>query len=292
MMRNESILVIESDLKDVVKQVEAEIMQSFPYLLSYDLLTGRKQKLTHDFDPPWDYSGTLISTPGNTSYNVADYEKVGDFLQEYTGNTIASYISNYGLLHETYEEKHSKWGEDKFRDAHYDYFNKLGKETLETLIVDILGKSYLDYDGDEHEEDLNDLTEILITYVDEFEDLSFSYAESLYSKIMDMDLLLVYKLGEPEAKEDIHRQRVECERAEKLMREEEEAFYKWWPLLEKKYKLSFQKPFPKRIEMPDFESFAHFLDQHQVSIKERALIAKHAPISFSNSVSYKLKGKY
>lgn len=287
MTRNESILIIDSELKDVVRQIESEIMQSFPSLLAYDLLTGRKQYLTHDFDPPWDYSGTLISHSENTSYKVADYEKVEDFLQEYTGNTIASYISNYGLFHETYENKYSNWVEEKYRDAHYCYFNEFGQESLETLVVDILGKSYLDHNND----DSNDLIESLVTQVEEFEDLSFLHAERLCSKLMGMDLLLVYKLGEQKAKEKIHRKRAESERVTKLMKDEKDAFHKRWPLLEKKYKLSFQKPFPNRIEMSDFEAFEHFLDQNHVSKEERALIAKHAPISFSNTVSNKLTAK-
>lgn len=286
MPKRESTLIIkkiESELKEVIKWVDTEIKQSFPSLLSYDLLTGRKRYISHNFDPQWDHSGTLFSYSKNANFDLADYEKVEDFLEEYTGNSVATYISHHGLSHETYREKYSDWFGEQYRNAHYDYFYNLGSEVLGPLMLDIHGNDYLEqYDTD-------DLINELIDEVEEFEDMSFLHAERLCSKINEMDLLLVYKLGEPKAKERLLQKQIERENATIQMRDEEDAFRKRWLLLEKKYRLTFQKPFPKRIEMRDFETFKHFLDQQHVSKEERALITKYAPISFSNSVFYKLR---
>lgn len=288
MMKKESILIIkkiECELKEVVKKIETEIMQLLPPLLSYDLMTGSKRYISHDLDPPWDHSGTLFSCSTNGNFKLADYEKVEDFLEEYTGNSVATYISRHGLCHETYREKYSGWLEEQYHNAHYDYFNKLGSEVLKLLAKDIYDKDYLE----QSDNDTDYLINELIDEFEEFEDMSFLHAEDLCSKISEMDLLLVYKLGEPEAKERLLQEQIKIENITRQMRDEKEVFHKRWLLLEKKYKLVFQKPFPERIEMPDFEIFKHFLDQHHVSKEERALIAKYAPISFSNAVINKLR---
>ena len=161
---------IANELKEAALRTEKEIMNHFPPLLSYELLTGHQRYISHDFDPPWDSSGFLFSKSSDISFDISVYKKVEDFFVNYTGNSKATYTPGCGLYHET-------------------YVNKL------------------------------------------------------------------------------------------------------WPLLEKKYKLTYQKPFPKRIEMPEFISFQQFLDDHNVQKQERVLIGKYAPISFSNSVFFKLSSK-
>ncbi|WP_080873870.1 hypothetical protein [Oceanobacillus timonensis] len=286
MMEMDSTLLIkkiETDLHEVADQIETEIMQLFSPLLSYDFMRGQKYYVSHEFDPPWDYSGTLFRCQTDENFNLDDYEKVADFLEEYTGNRIATYQSHCGLFHETYREKYSDWFEEQYRNAHYGYFNKLENEKLELLAMEIYNDGYLE------KNDIDDLINELINDMEEFEDMSILHAEYLCTKISEMDLLLVYKLGEPEAKNWLLQEQMEIENTARQMKEEKEAFDKRWLLLEKKYRLTFQKPFPKRIEKPDFQSFKHFLDKHHVSKEERILIAKYAPISFSNAVSHKLK---
>jgi hypothetical protein len=216
---------------------------------------------------------------------MEEYEKVEDFLEEYTGNSVATYISRHGLAHETYREKYLEWFEEQYRDAHYDYFNKLGSEVVELLAMKVYGKEYIE----QNTNDTNYLINVLIDEIEEFEDMSIPHAEDLCSKIGEMDLLLVYKLGELEAKERLLQEQIETENVTRQMRDEKAAFHKRWLLLEKKYRLAFQMPIPERIEMSDFEIFKHFLDQHHVSKEERTFIAKYAPISFSNAVLNKLR---
>src|SRR5699024_7218749 len=108
-------------------------------------------------------------------------------------------------------------------------FIKLDSEVLVLLAVEIYGKDYPE------QNEMDYLINDLIDEVEEFEDMSFLHAEGLCSKISGMDLLLVYKLGEPEAKERLLQEQVERENATKLMRDEEDAFHKRWLLLEKKY---------------------------------------------------------
>ena len=287
-MENDPILLIkriESELREMIRQTEVEIMQSFPAIFCYDLMTASKFYLSHDYDPPWDQSGTLFKCSTNEGFQVANYDTVENFFNEYTGNSVASYVSHHGIFYETYGENYFNWFVEKYRNTQYDYFKKLGHEVLDLLAKDIYEKNY----WETKDLEINDLIYGLIDEIEEFEDMLFHYAEVTCSKIRMMDVHLIYKLGEQEAKEQIVQEQIERKKAEKQMRDEKEAFLKRWQLLENKYRLVFQKPFPKRIEMPDFEAFKNFLDQHDVSKEERGLIAKYAPISFSNRVFYELK---
>ncbi|GGP09034.1 hypothetical protein [Oceanobacillus neutriphilus] len=239
MINMDSTLIIkkiERDLDEVAEQTETEIMQLFSSLLSYDLMTGVKYYVSHEFDPPWDFSGTLFRCQIDENFNLADYEKVEEFLEEYTGNTVATYSSHYGLFHETYREKYSDWFEEQYRNAHYDYFNKLGNEVLELLAVKIYNDDYMETN------DMHDLIYELISDIEEFEDMSIIHANNLCSKISEMDFLLIYKLGESEAKERLLQEQVKREKT----KDERDTFRKRWLLLEKKYRLAYQKPFPKK----------------------------------------------
>ena len=81
-MENDPILLIkriESELREMMRQTEVEIMQSFPAIFCYDLMTASKFYLSHDYDPPWDQSGTLFKCSTNEGFQVANYDTVENF---------------------------------------------------------------------------------------------------------------------------------------------------------------------------------------------------------------------
>ena len=276
---------IKTNLEVAARSTENEIKKLFPKQLSYDILTGQKRYITHDFDPPWDSSGNLFSKSIDANFDINDYDKVGDYFEEYTGNSQASFISGHGLYFETYGEYYREWIEDNYRDAHYDVFQEIDIEVLMAVASRVLTKDTI-YLLDKVDL-INELTQVM----DEFQDHSWGHAENLILEISEMDISFVYKLGEKQAKEQLHKEKIEIENKRKEIEKEKVAFNKIWSILEKKYRLANKKPFPKRIEMPDFKSFKHFLDEHKVPEHERVWISKYAPISFSNSVSFKLESK-
>ncbi|MCG7337036.1 hypothetical protein MHZ95_17385 [Sporosarcina sp. ACRSM] len=273
---------IEAELKETVRRTEKELMTLFPSRLSYDLLTGQKRYLSHELDPPWDHSGHLFTKLGDARFTIEQYGKVGDFFEEYTGNSIASFVSGCGLFYETYEEKYEGWMEEQFRDAHNTVLQSKDDEDLSMLTRAAFGVDSFDPN------DKDFLVDDLQNTFDELEDFSFLHAENLRMKISAMDLRFVFKLGEKQAKKRIYMEKLRMEQRAKQIELEKAAFNKLWSLLEKKYRLVYQKPFPKRIEMPDYAAFKKFLDDHNVQNWERALIGNYAPISFSNSVTFKL----
>lgn len=178
--------------------------------------------------------------------------------------------------------------EEQYRSAHFDVFGEWDDDELWLLAKNIFDE---DFSGQADDIDLHFLPVDLCEEMEEFEDLSTLYACDLLLKLSEMDIILVYKLGENQAKERINLLQLEMEQRKKEIELEKAAFNKLWSLLEKKYRLIYQKPFPKRIEMPDFQPFKQFLDNHHVQHQERVLISKYAPISFSNSVTGKLRTK-
>lgn len=272
---------MKRELKKVMKQTEVKLMKLFPSILSYDVMTGYKLYLSHDMDPPWDHSGSLCCNFPGESFDLADYEQVEDFLEEYTGKSVATSISNQGLHYETYREKYIDWFREQYRNAQDDYFNTLGSEVMMRLTLGIRRE-------DELEGKAMDSLNHVIDELEACHDHSYIYAENSCAKISGMDLLLVYKQGMREAEERLRQEQIDKEKAAKQMQVEKEAFAKFWPLLEKKYKLAHQKPIPKRIELADFKMFQQFLDQQHVSQEQKVLIAKYANLSFSNAVSSKL----
>ena len=110
---------IARKLKEAALRTEKEIMNLFPPLLAYELLTGCQRYISHDFDPPWDSSGFLFSKSSDASFDIGVYKKVGDFFVNYTGNSEATYTSGCGLYHETYGEHYEEWMEEQYRNAHY-----------------------------------------------------------------------------------------------------------------------------------------------------------------------------
>jgi len=64
------------------------------------ILERPKYKIDHQGDPPWDCSGQPRECG---CFDVAQYNTLTEFLEEYTGESYASYISGYGLFHYTYE---------------------------------------------------------------------------------------------------------------------------------------------------------------------------------------------
>src|SRR5699024_3559596 len=71
-------------------------MNLFPSLLAHDLMTNRKHYISHDADLPRDHFGSLYTIFPDMNLDLADYEKIKIFFEEYTGNSIATYISHKG----------------------------------------------------------------------------------------------------------------------------------------------------------------------------------------------------
>ncbi|MHB1646164.1 MAG: hypothetical protein ACYCSW_06595 [bacterium] len=146
---NRIITVIKEDLNN------GDILDGIYHSLAYDFYYNFKYD-TYLIDAGYDISEYPKDTKQH--FKLEDYKTVGDFLKEYTGNTVATYISGNGISAETYEDdieeqldnaishiindifaeyKINKEEEDSVRDDIYDKLienNLSGIAILETIV--------------------------------------------------------------------------------------------------------------------------------------------------------------
>lgn len=225
-MRNHSLNRVKKKSEEYAIS-EVSFFQWISHQIAYDFITRKKYILIHETDPKWDASGSL--RVDQFGFNVKDYEKVADFLQEYDGHSYATYVSGHGLKYTTYYDR---------------YIKKLKKL-----------------------------------------DVHHSNSESMLEEIGKIDFLFLYRKGKYAAEKQIQ-QEIKRELEEQ---ENREVARKQWNLLEKKHKLMFQRPIPKRIKDSNYEAFNQFLSEQNVSKEEWAFVARYAPVSVSQRVRSKLR---
>ena len=81
----------------------AEFTREVSAWVAYTLLFETKHKISHSADPPWDHSGSAWDT--GQPYKLADYESLGAFLEEYTGESTATFESRRGLSWSTFSDE-------------------------------------------------------------------------------------------------------------------------------------------------------------------------------------------
>ncbi|MGO0063467.1 hypothetical protein ACTID9_26275 [Brevibacillus fluminis] len=178
---------ISQQIRDKVEGKFQILLNRLAVDLAYDFIFRPKYIVTHEFDSPWDYSGTLLRL--DEGFSLDDYPCIGDFLEEYTGNSIASYISGCGFFHDTYEEKY----EQLISEFIFDCYNEVLSHIDVQVLVDLLLKN-----GCEISED--DKTDIIQTIIDFelFEEVHW-YHLDLLERIKPMSFKLLIFRGKDEA---------------------------------------------------------------------------------------------
>lgn len=87
--------------RDVISQGQAGILSKLMLRLTQILLYGHKVQVGI-LDLGYDCSDYPVAT--QMPYQPQDYETLADFLEEATGETVATYLSGHGLSAETYED--------------------------------------------------------------------------------------------------------------------------------------------------------------------------------------------
>jgi hypothetical protein len=95
----EELLVL--NLREKIANDRGKFIEHISTWVAYEFLTGTKYTLAHKLDPYWDHSGQLIED--KSGHELSDYLTLSDFLDEFSGNSIATYISGIGLAYERLE---------------------------------------------------------------------------------------------------------------------------------------------------------------------------------------------
>lgn len=102
--------------------------------LAYIVMFFPKYAVSHEFDPPWDCSGMLINL--NENFSSKDYACVADFLEEYTGQSRASFVSGHGFFYVRYEE----YFEYMIRDFVFECYCEVLSEIDSGILLELLIK--------------------------------------------------------------------------------------------------------------------------------------------------------
>ncbi|MDF2653474.1 MAG: hypothetical protein K0Q73_9279 [Paenibacillus sp.] len=239
--------------------------------LAKDFMFSPNYIVTHEYDPSLDCSGTLVTL--NERFSLKDYTCVGDFLQEYTGQSTASYMSGCGIFHAKYEEKY----ESLISEFIFDCYGEVLSEIDDKHLLELL----LTYGYGVTEGDKSDIIQA-VTDVEMFEE-PFWYHFDILEQIKPISFEMMFLRGKDKAIKQYDNQMQLIKERQDRMNHEKEVAEKLWHRLQKMYKLQTGKIILK-IEMKDYEMFKQFLNLNQVSKEERMMLAVHLSNNFSNKV--------
>jgi hypothetical protein len=201
----EEILVI--NLKEKIAKNMEKFIDHISAWAAYEFLTGTKYRLTHRFDPYWDHSGQLIED--NSGYKLSDYLTLSDFLDEYSGNSTATYMSGVGLAYERLEREF----QDEIEVCIHEELNDVVEELFENneqSLKDLTVEWNLAFNID----NVEDITqEIYFNDIigDDLIDISYRLIE----EVEKMNFSFLCKKGEKAARKQIETEKEEAERKRK-----------------------------------------------------------------------------
>ena len=103
---------LKKSINDIITSKTAKYENEICNQAIYDFSTRKKLEICHDNDPPWDFSGQIVQAKGTGGFLASDFETLGDFMEMPNGNSIATYVSRYGMHHQTFGE----WYEEELRN--------------------------------------------------------------------------------------------------------------------------------------------------------------------------------
>lgn len=274
------------NIQDIQSIYEDRITKNYNNLLdiiaekfAYSILYCSKFTVNHDDDPPYDCSGILKNT--RLGLDIEDYKSLGDFLEEYTGDSYPSFVSGCGIRQQQYNEIFSEivysfvyetindMVRDFIDDNNEDFFN----------LINVYGD--IDFNNDNIE--ILDISDIIY---EEFDMIDAYIDFNIMCDLEKLDTKLLYKRGVDKAKYRKNQERIEAEKNRIRIEEERSIADKSYSKIEKLYKIRFNKDLTK-VDRTDLENYRKFMKliKANLSRKEINLIGEYKSSSFSKSVA-------
>lgn len=216
MTKNEIVEYVELRIGDK----ENEILNEVSKWVAYWVLTGCKYEIDYTENLPYDYSCEINKV--NNQLDKNEYETLGDFLEEYTGDKHASYCSGYGWRYDTYEKEIEYIVRELIYPIIEECFNEIKESSPESI---------------------NELTGLVLGEDDEYE-IYEAFTEYLYYENVeaqyyiegwkDFEFKDIFKRGEFAAKRQI---------------EEEKKDLEYRRSKDKEYKIIAEKIFDKYVSL-------------------------------------------
>ncbi len=239
---------LEVKLKELFQENINDYIKTVSDWLAYIILTDNKKVVSHEDDPPWDYSGRLINL--NDEYNLEDYTNLLDFVDnEYNGVSSPTFMSRIGLIHEDY-----------FYDLErltMEWMNKQLELVIKKLIAEDskLLKEWIE-GLNESSFDIRNPSKIVeeLHFEDMLGDFLMLSSTDLQELVLYMDIKFLYKKGESQAEERIRIERTKMEKERKKEIKKREKAEDILDKIKKRYKLKYGEDLNVKIDKRLYEN--------------------------------------
>jgi hypothetical protein len=116
--------------EEVISGRASALLPLIAELVADAILYGSRRSLSHEGDPEWDCSGSLVAHPEGPEFSLKDYTKLGDFLDEYTGESMPNLISGCGTHHLTYKDQVDSLFSDYLQTCREGWFETIREEEI------------------------------------------------------------------------------------------------------------------------------------------------------------------
>ncbi|MCA1066117.1 hypothetical protein QTG56_25480 (plasmid) [Rossellomorea sp. AcN35-11] len=239
--------------KEISRQNKYKYIQQVSEWIARVFLSETRKEVTHDFDPPWDYSGELIDT--NEPFQLKDYTSLESFTEnEYNGISEASFVSGCGLLHKYYTDELDELTDEWVVDQLISAVIELRREHPDRFNDFIEGVK-------EEGEEIHTAKEItqLILMTDIIGDfIVFDLPTELSVEVGKMNLSYLVKRSTEIVKEKIREEELQAKKQSELKKRKTEKdkclAEDIWKELNNRYKLRHQKVLKDKIDRTYFKS--------------------------------------
>lgn len=275
--------------QELSKQIQEEIgdyVQTVATWLSKILLTEKQVRIIHDFDPPWDQSGTAIRT--SEPFDIESYTDLESFVEtEYTGNSTPSFVSGCGLFHDSFA--------DELRELTDTWLNDRLHAIIESIVA-VKHPSILSIITELNESESAypypyTLEDHLIDLIHEAY-VVLDLHHHLISAVQQTSLIYLHRLGYERAVEEIQQANLDAEKKRIQKEKNTAAAKRSWDQLSRFHQLHYGEPIPHYIDMPYFKALILPILKASFSSEKDAqnirYIGRYLAHFFSNSVAEKL----
>mgnify|MGYP006281511475 FL=1 len=282
--------IIEQKLKEKCEDNLDDYIQMVSEWFAYIVLSKKRKRIDHSIDPPWDNSGRVIST--DEKLQLEDYATFEEFLEnELTGESFATYVSNMGIAHYTYDRD--------FELKSMDWIYHQVKLVIEDLIKvkNVYLVNYLQDKDMSCDIDKANMIEEEMNFEDIAVDCRYYIFFELREKISKADPHFLFKRGKDNAKKRIKEERKRANKRKKIFEENRKQAKNTWQKISKKYKMKYGEEMPRKVEKPLYDKklkqLLNEMYEHGVNVEEIQNVGEYLSYKFSNSVcNLLLKFKY
>ena len=257
--------------------------------ISKIFLTETQTDITHDYDPPWDSSGTIYDT--EKPFNADDYTNLFSFTEnEFNGDSHPSFESGMGIFHDCYSDELNSLTDDWIQSQLGETVKKLVEEDNQLLTEYAKLREEEEIIKKEQFRTAEEITELL-NYDDILSDfIVFDYPVKLKEIVGKMEIKFLLKIGHKQAKEEIKQVQILMQKNMDEHEINQKKAEKYWAKICKLHKLRYQKAMPSKVEKAYYDQYVSPILEDEYDSGEDVLnirlLGQYLGFTFSHSVAF------